>query len=124
MKVIVLTSYGSNGLPKEFHADMSDRFWRMDKDLINRIEKADWVQVSDLNEVCDTYKNYSYKLENGIKYIYGTPSNSVLFNIFEIIEVDISRPWCIEEYDGAERILYLDDYKCIDEKSNYFEYKG
>ena len=51
---------------------------------------------------------------NVVEYIYATSGSSVPFISFCIEEVDISRPWCIEEYDGAEGIKYLDAYKCVD----------
>ena len=125
MKVIILTDYGNNSLPKEFKADYNNKLWRMDEELIGRIENLDWTFVED--EYCGTLspmKNYSTPIEKGIKYFYGTPNGMNLFITFEIIDVDTSRPWCIEEYDGAEDIKYLDGYKCVDRESNYFEFKS
>lgn len=124
MKVIVLCSYGNEGLPKEFGCNYKDKLWRFDKKLINRIEKLDWIKIDFPNNIKDTTKNYCYKVSNGVKYIYATPNSHSLFNIFKIVEVDISRPWCIEEYDGAEGIKYLDDYICVDKELNYFEFKN
>lgn len=40
---------------------------------------------------------------------------------FSIVEVDTTRPWTIEEYDGAEYIQYLDENKLVDEELNYYE---
>lgn len=125
MKVIILTDYGNNSLPKEFKADYNNKLWRMDEELIGRIENLDWIFIED--EYCGTLssmKNYSTPIEKGIKYFYGTPNGMNLFITFEIIDVDTSRPWCIEEYDGAEDIKYLDGYKCVDRESNYFEFKS
>ena len=43
-------------------------------------------------------------------------------NIIVLEEVDISRPWTILDYDGAEYIQYL-DYDIIDAESNYCKLK-
>jgi hypothetical protein len=46
--------------------------------------------------------------------LYGTAS-------FSIVDVDTTRPWTIEEYDGAEYIQYLDENKLIDKELNYYD---
>jgi hypothetical protein len=38
----------------------------------------------------------------------------------QIIDVDIKRKWTLTNYDGAEGVEYL-DYKCIDDKINYWK---
>lgn len=125
MKVIILTDYGSSSLPKEFKADYSNKLWRIDKELIRRIENFDWLFIKDeYSDTLSPMQNYCMPIEKGMKYIYGTPNSMSLFTIFEIIDVDISRPWCVEEYDGSESIKYLDGYKCVDRESNYFEFKS
>ena len=43
--------------------------------------------------------------------------------IFSINDVDISRPWRITDYDGAEYIQYL-DYDVVNKEINYCELKG
>lgn len=40
---------------------------------------------------------------------------------FSIVNVDTTRPWTIEEYDGAEYIQYLDENKLVDKELNYYE---
>lgn len=42
--------------------------------------------------------------------------------IFSIEDVDISRPWRITDYDGAEYIQYL-DYVVVNKEINYCELK-
>ena len=44
-------------------------------------------------------------------------------SFYEIKDVDILRPWTIQEYDGYEYIQYM-DYKIIDEKLNYGKFKS
>ena len=120
MKVIVLSSFGNDGLPKIFKCDYSDKLWRVNKNLISRIESFGWNHIELPTEIKDLKQNYKYDVLNGTKYFYATPDDSMPFNAFKIIDVDISRPWCIEEYDGAESVKYLDEYVCISEELNYF----
>jgi hypothetical protein len=40
-----------------------------------------------------------------------------------IIDVDVTRPWTIATYDGAEYIQYL-DYVVVNEDINYCKYKN
>ena len=42
--------------------------------------------------------------------------------LFKIQEVDITRPWTIQEYDGSEYIQYL-DYNIVNTDMNYCVYK-
>ena len=128
MKVIILTDYGNNSLPKEFKADYNNKLWRMNKELIDRIESFNWIKIGyQEKDKIVVGQNYAidYKgninCSNVVEYIYATSGSSVPFISFCIEEVDISRPWCIEEYDGAEGIKYLDAYKCVDKELNYFE---
>jgi len=123
MKVIIMTSYGGERLPAEFKADYKNPLWRMDKGLIERIEKSNWVDVEDESEIIEVGKNYRVKKENGTLYVYDTPDYIVKFITFEIVDVDISRPWCIEDYDGSENIKYLDNYVCISKEYNYYDVK-
>ena len=123
MQVIIMTSYGNERLPKEFKADYSNPLWRMDNDLINRIESKDWILVDDYMNINSRTSFYKINIENGVKYVYPTPNGYLSFITFEIVDVDISRPWCVEEYDGSEYIKYLDDYMCINKELNYFKSK-
>lgn len=119
MKVILLTSFGVDLLPKEFKADYSSAMWRMDKALINRIEKKNWVKVQKSSEINSIDKDYCFEIENGVKYVYATPNQSTNFLTFAIVEVDTSRPWCVDEYDGSEGIKYLDNYICVSKETNF-----
>lgn len=57
-----------------------------------------------------------YKNEkDGYIYVYEEAKSSA-----EIVEVDTSRPWTIEEYDGAEYIEYL-DFDVVEPSYNYCE---
>jgi hypothetical protein len=58
-----------------------------------------------------------------MRYFYATLGEFNAFNAFEIVDVDIMRPWCIDEYDDAEYIEYLDDVICLDKELNFYEKK-
>ena len=120
LKVILLTDYGSSFLPKEFKVDYSNPLWRFDKDLISQIERKNWVLLEGYSDVIDENTLYCQEIKDGMKYIYPIKDSMSNFNSFDIIDLDITRPWCIEEYDGSEYIKYLDDYKCISKELNYY----
>jgi hypothetical protein len=54
----------------------------------------------------------------GVYYLYGKKSDSNIEGYLKIDTVDISKPWTIREYDGAEGIEYF-TYEIIDEELNY-----
>ena len=54
-----------------------------------------------------------------VKDTYFIYNNNVkCLSCMKIVDVDISRPWCIKEYDGAEYIQYL-DYTIVNKELNY-----
>ena len=120
MKVVILSGYGGSVLPEEFKVDYSNPLWRFDKGLIRQIESKDWFSLSDEDD-SSGIGFYCQEISDGMEYLYPTPDDSTSFSIFCIIDVDIKRPWCIEEYDGSEYIKYLDDYKCISKELNFYQ---
>lgn len=85
----------------------SSKHIEVEKELKNNSELI--IKYEDIQRFkgCQIYKVYSTD-------VYGTSS-------FSIVEVDTTRPWTIEEYDGAEYIQYLDENKLIDKELNYYE---
>ena len=70
----------------------------------------------------DKEKILKIKLTYGnIDYVYWINTELYGAAVFKIEEVDVTRPWTIEEYDSCEYIKYLDERKCIDEELNYWE---
>lgn len=47
--------------------------------------------------------------------------NDIDWQYLSVGKVDTSRPWIIDEYDGAEEIKYLDEYKISNKELNYYE---
>ena len=56
-----------------------------------------------------------------LDYVYWIYTESYGVCVFKIEEVDVTRPWTIDDYDSAEYIKYLDDRKCLDKELNYWE---
>ena len=123
MKVIVLTSHGCSTLPEIFSVNYKDKCWRVNQDLIKEIESFDWKLIKSEYMIRSRNENYAMPTKDGMLYFYATPNEFNAFNAFEIVDVDITRPWCIEEYDGAEYIEYLDDVICLDKELNFYEKK-
>lgn len=69
----------------------------------------------------DKEKILKVKITYTSDYIYWIYTEKYGVAVFKIEEVDISRPWTIDEYDNCEYIKYLDERKCLDEELNYWE---
>lgn len=123
MKVIVLSSHGYSTLPEIFSVNYKDKCWRVSQDLIKEIESFDWKLIKSQDMKGSRNVNYAMPTKDGMLYFYATLTEFSSFNAFEIVDVDITRPWCIEEYDGAEYIEYLDDVICLDKELNFYEKK-
>ena len=80
----------------------------------------DYSRLKSLKEQCQESENKVIRFTDNQFYFYN--ENSKYIHPFSIVEVDTSRPWKIEEYDGAEYIQYL-DYIVINEEINYCDYK-
>lgn len=91
----------------------------------------------DFNKVIET-KNYKKDIEDLTTNIllYNKKDNFFIckwynnynpygreFYVYRVVEVDISRPWTLKEYDGSYTVSYLDDMELINKDLNYYEYK-
>ena len=94
---------------------------------ISRRELATFVQKTAVQMISGTSSEYLEKFlkENPETIVNIGDSKYFIYNknlkyisSLEIVEVDISRPWTIEEYDGAEYIKYL-DYEITNKELNY-----
>ena len=97
----------------------------MDKfqDLIKEIESFDWKLIKNQDMKRSKNVNYVVPIRDGMRYFYATLTGFSPFNVFEIVDVDTTRPWCVEEYDDAEYIEYLDDVVCLDKEFNFYDKK-
>ena len=84
--------------------------------------------ISDFNDIkwrTESVPNYLYEhLELECAQPYHIPNRlfRTVNNTIMLVDVDISRPWTILDYDGAEYIQYL-DFDVVDAESNYCELK-
>ncbi len=125
MKVILLTDWDpAYPMYLKPYIEQDPEGWRFNQTLIKKIEKealpwnphyghqrnGPWVIME-----CDN----RYLEEGNKAYRFYDSRQTLMVNI---IEVDISRPWTICEYDGSEYIQYL-DYDIINQKANYCKFK-
>ena len=99
MKVALFIDYGSNNLTKELKEELKKyEFPQCRVNIVDYIEKH--------GKFIDKHENI-YELSN---------------SLYSIVDVDISRPWRITDYDGKEYIEYL-DYNVVNKELNYCELK-
>ena len=91
----------------------------------NSEEIVDYSAYSLLNTKKNIGKN---RLSSNIYACCTKKKESELFGsnypitTLAIVDVDITRPWTIDVYDGSEYIKYL-DYDVVDEDINYCKWK-
>ena len=129
MKVIIFNGYGFVPVSDkiaEFMNKSSFPLNRTDKKLIKYIEEnSKKVNMSTPSfSIVKELKQSKEKLIKVDKDQYYCYSNiKEVPCAIRIVEVDISRPWTIEDYDGAEYIQYL-DYIIENKEINYCKYKN
>lgn len=100
VKVIIQSCHGLFEPTKAFERLIKSKgykgLWsieaRTDKDLIEYVEK-------NVNE-------------------HGVMKGKDYWTYVIVVEVDTSKPWCIDEYDGSEHIMYL-EYEVLNKELNY-----
>lgn len=102
MKVILLSSYGGR-IPSELktHFFGNDDSWRWGN-LVGHIE-AMAIPAEAKNSQDASVVQYAGAVPGIQTYLFRTDNI-----VISIVDVDISRPWTICKYDGAEYIQYLD----------------
>ena len=134
VKVLICTGYGPNPLtPKMLEiANKYEGVRTRIGEIVKYVEKTavPWEEFESLEAIGKAAKeNHDLIVDagewqlDGLKgrnyYTYGDRLSNL--SQFSIIEVDISRPWAIEEYDGSESIMYLDEKKLQDAELNYWK---
>lgn len=128
MKVLLFTGFGSCTKTSEMIKIMNESkfpFNRVGK-IVEFIEKTAIDKTGEdifktkewLNE--DLERIAACKEGNQVFYLIGNGDGQV--SNLSIMNVDISRPWTIEEYDGSEYVKYLDGYSVVKEL-NYYNVK-
>lgn len=131
INVLVFNNYGSSYLSRKVKNLLIDKNLTFPYNRIISEEKLKEIQ-SVAKNVLDDFskdnidKNWILRFiehcdkSDRVFYYYNTSIN--ILEQFTILEVDTSRPWKIENYDGAEYVQYL-DYVVINEDINYCDYK-
>ena len=130
INILIFTGYGLSCVSKKIQNLL------INKDLsfpFNRIiseEKLKEIQSKAKNVLDNSYDEINESciirlIEHCDKLDRNFYFKSIYNNTLEpftIVEVDTSRPWKIENYDGAEYIQYL-DYEIKYKDINYCDYK-
>lgn len=129
MKILLLTDFGDNYLSPQMIRILQKNHFPINRtgNIINFIEqKAVPLNKTEglISQIFKEKSNTIIKIEDQgtSQDIYIIKSDSDRFSRFAVQEVDTTRPWTIENYDGAEYIQYL-DYNIINSDINYCEYK-
>lgn len=129
MKVLVYSDYGC-GCPdaiKQFNAKgfPENRYGEVVDFIENncKILKGDFT---DLRQICEANKNVLYHLEysdniNNFETYLGWDSETHCVVCVRVVPIDLDKKYVIEEYDGAEELVEVPTYKCIDKTINLFE---
>ena len=131
-KVLIFNGYGNEIHTKEMEKIMLPLGYPRGRinEICNYIEKVaikcDLNVYSEWEEFVELLKNnpeniyYFADFDETQYFIYDSEFGHHCK--FKIVDVDTSRPWEIQEYDGAEYIQYL-DYNVIDKEFNYCKLK-
>lgn len=127
-KIIVFSNYG--GLAPDVVTDALDKQESMlsnrsNQCIIDKLEKNAVLFDSNIHteawfkKNCETLVFYSEAGDDKKDYLGYNKSHNMICHV-SIATVDTSRKWCIEEYDGAEEIQYIEDMVCVDKDLNYW----
>ena len=91
-------------------------------DIIKYIEDNTIIckDTNNIMDLCESNPNKFIHVQG--EYYLGWDKKYDISVLFKIQEVDITRPWTIQEYDGSEYIQYL-DYNIVNTDMNYCVYK-
>ena len=131
MKVLLFTSFGKCNLSEEMNEIMNKCYFPKNRigEIIDYIENNN-EEILNLNDIFSIKKSIAkFKASSTDKnFMYACFSKDVQekvfsnninnLTIFNIVDVDTTRPWRIRSYDGTEYIEYL-DYEILDRDMNY-----
>lgn len=134
IKVLVFSGYGGDPSTEKMKEIMKKQNGVRSRvgDIVDYIEKTCvlWDSLGGITQVkAATKENPNLIVDSGQviiddvlgKRYYVWDKKYASLSNFSILEVDSSRPWTIEEYDGAEYVAYLDEKKMYDEELNYWK---
>lgn len=123
-RVVITSNYNDFKIPSMFEEEIKVILKEFSRNTrIVLAELMDNLEINYNDEISDPVD-----LMNKLRVDYLRYGNDFYFKVSDfdclelsIVEVDSSRPWFIRYYDGLESIIYLDDYKLIDEELNLYE---
>lgn len=122
MKMVLFTGYGGIYLNDDFKKVFTDF------SIQNRINAVNYL-LTHCEKMNDDYYKYLEQVKRKDVIVQADNKTFTCWNInndcicvFSIVDVDTSKPWTIEEYDGSEYIKYL-EFELVDEKYNYYKCK-
>ena len=133
MKVLLFIDYGPS-YPTEEMQKIMDKYefpYNRIGEIVEYIENNSELVVDISASSLLKTKHHIGKLYCSLGDVYGCcaetnkPSWFASVNpisSIQIADVDTTRPWCIDNYDGKEYIKYL-DYNVVNEDINYCKWK-
>lgn len=132
MEALIFNSYGGrvpDVVMKRMIKGLEFPQSRFDQSIINYI-KTNAIEYNTevhndkwFEKHRDAIVRVDYGSEGMCKYLGFSTDDNGKYGIIagvSIKDIDISRRWTMEEYDGAEIIKYLDDYECRFVDVNYW----
>lgn len=121
VKMILFGGVGDSSIPKKIQQEMNDKPFPENRcgRVVEYLESYPII-TDNLAKAFESLKDGEVLRASENTFYFGGRFYPIRCNI---IEIDETRPWAFDEYDGAEGILYLDGYKCVNEKMNYHEYE-
>ena len=131
MEVLIYTSFGLNTVPSCIRSainenpagPLQERTGRVNDKIREAAYKIENLDGMDETSMAEMIKEHNIvHCEKLDRYFY-MPSEFNPYNhikTMSIVTVDISKPWIISEYDGAESIQYFD---IVDDTINFCRMK-
>lgn len=121
MKVVLFQSYGINQGNTKIAEYLNSKPFPENRigDIVDFIESTSQELPPDtfVNELSSLDKDEIFRLQDNI-YLYFDSDSRV--HGLTIVDVDISKPWTIDDYDGSERIKYFEPIKLCNKEMNYY----
>lgn len=121
MKVVLFQSYGINQGNTKIAEYLNSKPFPENRigDIVDFIESTSQELPPDtfVNELSSLDKDEIFRLQDNI-YLYFDFDSRV--HGLTIVDVDINKPWTIDDYDGSERIKYFEPIKLCNKEMNYY----
>lgn len=120
-QVVLFDGYGSQMLPTIIRERVEGQpFLKVRSEILVDFIKREKKHILNAitRDKVEQLKTGEYMRVEDRLYFMG----SIYLSHFTMYDVDTSKRWCIEEYDGAEYVEYL-DYELVDKELNCYRKK-